>query len=91
MIVTKKAIKNSIKLFSIIVAITILVAQAYIIINESSFSNNNSKIPFDAITKAKYCEDKRLSKYTDALFKCFFAFISGCLLSEIKFLKTGII
>lgn len=91
MLVAKRIIKNSVKYTSIILTLTILFAQVYIIINERSFTHdNNIKITFESINKAKYCEDKRFTKYYDASLKCFFAFFWGCLLSEMKFLKSGI-
>lgn len=92
MIITKQVIKTSIIFSSIALALIVLLAQVYIIMNESPLEKKDSKKIFlDTISKAKYCEDQKFNKYTDVLIKCALAFLSGCLLSEMKFLKSGII
>lgn len=92
MIITKQVIKTSIIFSSIALALIVLTAQIYIIMNESPLMKKDSKKIFlDIISKAKYCEDQKFNKYTDVLIKCALAFLSGCLLSEMKFLKSGII
>jgi len=92
MIIPKQVIKTSIVFSSIALAFIVLLAQVYIIMKESPLEKKDSKKIFlDIISKAKYCEERKFNKYTDILVKCALAFVSGCLLSEMKFLKTGII
>lgn len=92
MFVNKQIIKSSIIFTSIALALTILFTQVYIIINEDSITKLDKKDIFlDALSKAKYCQEKKFNKYTDVLIKCALAFFGGCLISEMKFLKTGII
>jgi hypothetical protein len=92
LVVTRRLIKSLLIFSAIALTITILLALVYIIMNESPLSKYENKNLFlDSILKAKYCESKKFSKYTEVLIKCGVAFLSGCLLSEMKFLKSGII
>jgi len=92
MFVSKQILKSSIIFTSIALTLTLLFTQLYFIINEDSISNLDKKNIFlDALSKAKYCQEKKFNKYTDVLIKCALAFFTGCLISEMKFLKTGII
>ena len=92
--VNKSLIKYYLKYSIYSLAIIILIIQVFTLffedeqINGEKFSNKNI---LKFTTKAEYCERKNSTKYAEYLAKCFLAFISGCLISESKFLRFGVL
>jgi hypothetical protein len=89
----KKLFSKTLILIKIALSLIIMILLFYIILIEQPLIKEKiySKNLLDSITKTKYCEEAKTLKYLEVMFKCFLAFFSGCLLSEIKFLKTGVI
>lgn len=90
----KKLVTKTLNYMKIALALIIMVPLLCIILTEQEFLKEQilNKNHFNSIiSKAKYCEEVKTYKYLEVMFKCFLAFFSGCLLSEIKFLKTGVI
>jgi len=89
----RSLMKSYLKYFTYTLAIIILIIQLYTIFSEDEKSQNKNldKNIFENSSRAEYCERKNKTKYAEYLAKCFMAFFSGCLLSEMRFLRTGII
>lgn len=89
----KKIVLNTLKIIRIALTLAIMIPLLYVIVTEGEIIKDKilPKNYFNSITKAKYCEKAKSLKYLEVMFKCFLAFFSGCLLSEMNFLKTGVI
>ena len=91
--INRSLMKSYLKYFTITLAMILLIIQVITIFTEDEKLQNknlNTNI-FDNSTRAEFCERKNKAKYAEYLAKCFMAFFSGCLLSEMRFLRTGII
>ena len=89
----KSLLKNYLKYFTYALAIILLIIQITTLFteDEKSLNKNNNKNIFENSTKEEYCQRKNSAKYLEYLAKCAMAFFSGCLLSESRFLRTGVI
>ena len=89
----KSLIKYYLKYTTYALAMLILTIQVLIIFSEDTkFQDKNfNKNLFDTSSSSEYCLRKNKTKYAEYLAKCFMAFFSGCLLSEMRFLRTGVI
>ena len=89
----RSLMKSYLKYFTYAIAITLLIIQVISIFteDENSLNKNYNKNIFENSTKEEYCQRKNSAKYFEYLAKCAMAFFSGCLLSEMRFLKTGVI
>lgn len=88
----RSLMKNYLKYFTLSLAVIILIIQTFTIITEDKNSNTqkNPKNLFENLTKAEYCQRENKTKYAIYLAQCAMAFFSGFLLSDMKFLKIGI-
>lgn len=86
----RSLMKSYLKYLTYTIAVLLLIIQIISIFSEEK---NNSKllIKENILSKSEYCERINKGKYIEYLAKCFIAFFSGCLLSESRFLRTGII
>lgn len=87
-----KNVKNAFKYVSIALAIIIMVIQFYCISSEFNVKIHNLEpIVIKETSKLEYCEESGVNKFTDLAFKSIMAFFAGCLFSERKFIRVGII
>jgi hypothetical protein len=90
--INRSLIKNYLKYFTYSLALILLIIQVFTLITEEKSLNKNlNKNIFENLTKAEFCQRENKTKYAIYLAKCFMAFFSGFLLSDMKFLKIGII
>jgi hypothetical protein len=87
-----KFVKNALKYVTIALGIMIMIIQFYFISFEFN-KKNLSNVPVDLkeTSKPEYCEDSSLNKITDLAIKSVMAFVGGCLFSEKKFIRFGVI
>ena len=89
--INKNLLRYYLKYATFALAVIIVIIQVFTIFfeekqtEEKSLSKNN----FAFSTKEEYCQRKNTTKYVEYLAKCFFAFFSGCLISESRFLRLG--
>jgi hypothetical protein len=84
--------KNCFKYLTFTLAITIFTILIIIIITEEKLKQKtHNKNIFENLTKEEFCQRQNKTKYIFYLSKCFMAFFSGFLCTEMKFLKIGLI
>jgi len=87
-----KVVKNAFKYVSIALAILIMITQFYLITTE--ISNKELIIPSafsKDIPELNYCKVSNMAKITEIAVKSVMAFVAGCLLSEKKFIRFGVL
>jgi hypothetical protein len=88
----KNSLRYFLKFSIYALAIIIMITQALTIFFENKNNYNNYDLNFSSFaTKEEYCQRKNSGKNIDYIAKCFLAFVSGCLISESKFLRFGVI
>ena len=93
-LVNKSLLKYYLKYLTYALALLIMIIQLSIIFfGNKQFEEKSmeSKNFYTFSTKEEYCERKNSAKYVEYLAKCFLAFFSGCLISESRFLRFGVI
>jgi len=85
-------VKNALKYVTFAIAILIMIIQFYFI----SVEITNQELSLESLaikenSKNEYCQESGLTKLRDLIFKSVMAFFAGCLLSEKKFIRIGII
>lgn len=92
--INRNIIKISLKLITVVLALVLLLIQVYYIFFEEEILFTNKLVHGNTVNnmaEAQYCEEFNKTKYLEILFKCLLAFSSGCLLSEMRFIKTGVL
>jgi len=87
-----KNVKNAFKYISIALGILIMIILFYFTVLE--FTNkelNLLPVVLNETSNSEFCQDSEFHKFTNLAAKSIMAFLFGCLLSEKKFIKFGII
>jgi len=87
-----RVVKNAFKYVTIAFAILIMTIQLYLITTEISKNDlsMHSSFPKD-IPNINYCEQSNMNSVSDLAVKSTIAFVAGCLFSEKKFIRFGVI
>jgi hypothetical protein len=89
----KKAIvifKSQLKYMTIIIALILFISQVYLNIVETTQKNNSKEITY--LAEENKCNKSDYSTgILIAIFKCSLAFLAGGLISDMKFIKFGVI
>ena len=85
-------VKNAFKYVSFALGILIMTIQFYFIALEFNKKDlNNVPVDLKETSKPEYCEESGINKITELAIKTVMAFVAGCLISEKKFIRFGII
>ena len=85
-------VKNALKYITIALAILIMTIQFYLITTEITKKDLSVSVAFSKdIPKMNYCEESNMTKLSDLAFKSVMAFVAGCLFSEKKFIRFGVL
>lgn len=87
-----RVVKNAFKFVTIALAILIMIIQFYLIASEITKTETSVTPAFTKdIPKMNYCEESNMTKISELAVKSVMAFIAGCLFSEKKFIRFGVI
>lgn len=87
-----RVVKNAFKYVSIALAILIMTIQFYLITTEINKKDLSVPAAFSKeVPKINYCEESNMIKVTELAVKSVMAFVAGCLFSEKKFIRFGVI
>lgn len=87
-----KIVKNAFKYVTIALGILIMLVQFYYISQEFNKKDSGlAPIVIKETTKNEYCQESSMGRVTDLAVKSIMAFVAGCLFSEKKFIRAGVI
>ena len=87
-----RVVKNAFKYVTIALAILIMIIQFCLITTEITKTDLSVSSAFSIdIPKMNYCEESNMTKISDLAIKSVMAFVAGCLFSEKKFIRFGVL